>query len=309
MVDITISETPSKSEPASDAEPSIGQVESVAKILRDHAETLQNPEDRDLMQPLEITAEDVAKELKQEQAKPEGEPGPVEISAEGLGMDLPEREAGEMAFAELAEKAGVTVEDLYATEIPLGGDAGLTTLGALKDSVQDFAQLDDKRTAFEDHRSTFERDMIRSRGELQEVIKLLPEIPPELVQHAQNQFADNLAKERQALYAIRPDWKDPEVFQHAQDEVFEVVKDYGFTRNDLDTVVDHRLTKLLWDFQTMAKRIAAANAGRKRVVKQSQQQRARKAVPATGLQAQLQAAKESSSTETKVGAVQALLSQ
>lgn len=306
MVDITISETPSKSEPAADAEPSKSQVESVAKILRDHAETLQNPEDRDLMEPLKITAGDVAKP-KDDADK--SEPDLKEISAEGLGMALPEIEAGELAFAELAEKAGVSVEDLYATEVPLTGDAGVTTLGALKDSVQNFTQLDEKKTAFEEHRSSFENEMIRSRAELQEVIKLLPEIPAELVQHAQAQFSDNLAKERQSLYAIRPDWRDPAAFAHAQDEIFETVKAYGFTKNDMDSVIDHRLIKLLWDFQTMSKRIKGANASAKRVVKQSQQQRAKKAAPATGLAAQINAAKESSSTETKVGAVAALLGQ
>ena len=239
------------------------------------------------------------------------------LSEAGLGM---QPAAGEgqapgdsiaLAMNDLAEKAGLTLEELFDIEVPLGGELGATTLGKLKDDFQDYSQLQNTKTAFEDQRTEFENDMIRSRAELQEIITILTAqdaVPQELIVLAQNKLQDTKDKERAALLTIKPEWKDPAVFAVAQDAIMETVAEYGFTRADLDSVLDHRLTKLLHDFHIMRGRFKDANAQRKRVVKQSRQKRARSAkeAPKAALQSQIDQAK-TGTTADKVAAVSALI--
>ncbi len=242
------------------------------------------------------------------------EPG---LSEDGLGMQPAKGTGGgdpddpmALPLQELAEKAGVTLKELYATVVPLGGEQDeATTLGALKDQFREYSQLEATRSAFEESRTGFENDMIRSRGELQEVIKLLPEVPAAVLQQAQKVYAEARDKEREALHLIKPEWKDAEVFARAQDAVLETVGVYGFKRADLDAVLDHRLTKLLWDFHTMRQRFSEANASAKKVTKVSKQRRVRgnQQAPKVALNKQLSQARDSHSTETKTAAVSALL--
>ena len=241
------------------------------------------------------------------------------LSEDGLGMQ-PAAGDGQapgdsiaLAMQSLAEKAGITLDELFATEVPLGGELEATTLGKLKDNYQDYSQLLETKTAFEDQRTEFENDMIRSRGELQEVISLLTaqgEIPQEVVLLAQQTLQNTKEKERAALLLIKPEWKNPEAFALAQDQIMETVQEYGFTRADLDSVLDHRLTKLLHDFHIMRERFASANAQSKRVIKQSRQRRAKSAreVPKQALQTQMEQAK-TGTTADKVAAVSALIRQ
>jgi len=242
------------------------------------------------------------------------EPG---LSEDGLGMQPATGADGgdpddpiALRLQELAEKAGVTIKELYATVIQLGGEQDeATTLGALKDQFRDYSQLEATRSAFEESRTVFENDMIRSRGELQEVIKLLPEVPDAIVQQAQQVYAASRDKEREALHLVKPEWKDAEAFARAQDAMLETVAEYGFKRADLDAVLDHRLTKLLWDFHVMRKRFSEANASAKKVTRVSKQRRVRgnQQAPKVALNKQLSQARDSHSTEEKTAAVSALL--
>ncbi len=241
------------------------------------------------------------------------------LSEDGLGMK-PTASEGQapgdsiaLAMQSLAEKAGLTLDELFDTEVPLGGELEATTLGKLKDQYQDYSKLQETKIAFEDQRTEFENDMIRSRAELQEIIGMLTaqgQIPQEMVVLAQNQLQNTKDKERAALLTIKPEWKDPAVFAVAMDDILETVGEYGFTRTDLESVLDHRLTKLLHDFHIMRGRFKDANAQRKRVVKQSRQKRANtaKAAPAKELQLMLDKAK-SGTTADKVAAVSRLIHQ
>ena len=244
------------------------------------------------------------------------EPG---LSEDGLGMQPATGDEGgdpdgpiALPLKGLAEKAGITVEELYATVVPLGGEQDeSTTLGALKDQFRDYSQLDATRSAFEESRTVFENDMIRSRGELQELIKMLPEVPPALIKQAQDAYVESQDRERAALHLIKPEWKDAQAFARAQDAVLETVGEYGFKRADLDSVMDHRLTKLLWDFHVMRKRFSEANANAKKVVNPTRRKtrvRGNQQAPnKVALKTQLGQARESTSTEVKTRAVSALL--
>jgi hypothetical protein len=245
-------------------------------------------------------------------AKPGEEPAPGEISEEGLGLPAPAADdLADNALQALAESAGVTVEDLYKIVIPLGDNREPMTLGALKDQALDSARLTEDRQVFDDRKTSFENDMLRARAELQSVVKLLPEVPAELYERAQQQHAGMVASERAALHAVMPEWKDPETYSRILDNIMESVGEYGFERHELDAVFDHRLTKLLHDFHTMRQRIKAANAGLKRDLEVPKDVRARSGKGGGKKAAQdstIQAAKKAPQhSATKVAAVRDIL--
>ena len=168
-------------------------------------------------------------------------------------------------LADLAESAGIKVEDIYKLSVPMRDGVEPMTLGALKDAATKAGDLETLSTEIDERRTTFENEMIRSRGELNAIVAMLPQIPPELVAKARDAHIDNLEVERQALLTVMPAWADDKVYGQAQADILEAVGDYGFSRTDLDLVIDHRLTKLLHDFAGMKKRIAAANAKAKEI--------------------------------------------
>ncbi len=172
---------------------------------------------------------------------------------------------GAKTLADLAESAGIKVEDIYKLSVPMRDGVEPMTLGALKDAATKAGDLETLSTEIEERRSTFENEMIRSRGELNAIVAMLPQIPPELVAKARDAHIENLEVERQALLSVKPEWADDKVYGQAQADILDAVADYGFSRTDLDLVIDHRLTKLLHDFAGMKKRIAAANAKAKEI--------------------------------------------
>ncbi len=174
-------------------------------------------------------------------------------------------------LAEAAAKLGLTDKQLYELTVPLRDGADPTTLGAMKDRVQESEDLVGLRSELDDRRSTFENDMMRARQELTRVVELLPNVPPALIEQAQSAHLAHTERERVALLSIKPEWRDPAVFASAKDDMLETCAPYGFSRSDLDLVIDHRLTKLLHDYSQLKKRVDSANANFRAV--QTQQSR------------------------------------
>ena len=169
------------------------------------------------------------------------------------------------SLADLAEQLGVKPEEIYKLKIPMREDGTVLTLGELKDQAGKALDLDDVSAEINERRTTFENDMIRSKQELADIVSLLPEVPPSLIEKARAAHFDTVERERNALLDILPEWKDDQKYAAARGEMLEAVADYGFTAADLDLVIDHRLSKLIWDFTGYKKRIDAANAKAKEI--------------------------------------------
>ena len=211
---------------------------------------------------------------------------------------------------ELAEAAGIDAEKLYGLEVPLGGDAAPITLGKLKDAYQQTGALEAERTELDDRRTEFENEMIRSRQELTEIIKLLPQVPPALLQKAQAAHQAQVETMRRDMLTYKPEWADDSKYQAAKADILEAVKDYGYTRGDLDLVIDARLTKLLHDFAGLKKRVAKANAAAKLIREENRKPQPRKTTRQDKKQAResnLNRAKHGTTLDSKVPAVAALL--
>ena len=168
-------------------------------------------------------------------------------------------------LAELADVSGLKIADVYKLHVPMRDGVEPMTLGAIKDAASKAGDLEALAVELDERRATFENDMIRSRGELNQIVALLPEIPDALIAKARDAHLEHLQVERKALFDVKPEWKDDATYARAQDDILEAVADYGFSRTDLDLVIDHRLTKLLHDFAGMKKRITKANARAKEI--------------------------------------------
>ena len=214
------------------------------------------------------------------------------------------------ALAELAEKAGTTIEEIYKLPVAMSDGRPSVTLGELKDSYKDVDAIEEQRGALEAHRTAFENDMIRSRGELQEVLKMLPEIPEAVIAQARQKYAELIDNERAALLSVKPEWADPDKFMAAQDQMVEAIADYGFRKSDLSDVKDHRLTKLIYDFSVLKRRVSEAKASRKKLVRDHNAAPAtRRTAPQTkqGRDADAQGEAAAGTLEQKVQAVHQLI--
>ena len=213
-----------------------------------------------------------------------------EIRTDDLGME-PAGDDGRdaefvSALTELAEKAGVPIEDVYKLQVSFkGGDRSPVTLGELKDGFVEASELEEKRDAFEQHRTTFENEMIRTRGELTEVLKLLPEVPPEFIAEGKRRYEVNIDNEREALFSIRPEWRtDPHEYRAAREKMIATVADYGFRPAEFEDIIDHRLIKLLHDFANLKSRVADAQASKKKLVRDHRSPRSGTRTPARNTQ-------------------------
>ena len=213
-------------------------------------------------------------------------------------------------LAEAAQLLGCEIGDLYKLQVPMSDGDDAMTLGKMKDHASNAVAVEGMTVELDDRRASFENEMIRARQELNEVIGLLPAVPPALIERAQQAHIEHLDRERAALLAIKPEWRDDSVFQAAQGDILEAVADYGFSRADLDLVVDHRLTKLLFDFAGLKTRVAKANARAKEIA--SSQPRAGKKLSdsqrrAAATAAAVSQSKQQQTPQSRTAAVAALL--
>ena len=167
-------------------------------------------------------------------------------------------------LAELAEIAGLDLDDVYKIGVPMADGESLT-LSALKDSQAQAGELDEARTTLDVDRETFQNEMLRARQELAEVIQLLPQLPPQLIEQAKQKHIETLDRERAALVGIMPEWADAATYNRAVDDMAKTAATYGLSRLDVESIVDHRVMKMLHDFTTLQARYAAANAKLKEV--------------------------------------------
>jgi hypothetical protein len=238
--------------------------------------------------------------------------GAEDIDTSDLGIGAAENSGdadSTSALAELAEKAGTSVEELYKLEIAMPDGRPTVTLGELKDSHLDAQALDDQRASFDEHRTSFENEMIRARGELTEVLSLLGELPDELLQRGRQQYAKTVDEERSALLGIKPEWADIDAYRAAKGQMAQAVSEYGFRPAELEAIVDHRLVKLVWDFSELKRRVDAAKAGRKRQVRDHKTSRpANRAASGNATRTeQQQRAAASSRSEDKAAAIAGIL--
>lgn len=161
----------------------------------------------------------------------------------------------------LAENAGISAKEIYTHTVPMGDGREPVTIGDLKDQALEFQRREDLNESLDQRQTDFENEMLRARQEFAALVDLLPNgIPQALLAEAKRQHVTSQDEELRQLLAVKPEWRNPEVYQRAQLDILDAIAPYGMGRADLTRVLDHRMGKLLHDFANMSKRVAAANA-------------------------------------------------
>ena len=188
--------------------------------------------------------------------EPEGEPEPAPAAAEGEPEpegDLdPDDDAtqGEMDLSALAESLEIPLDELYAVEIPLGGDDGSFTLGEVKDQMRELRSVAADRELLTQDQTSSENEKLVARQELQQVVAMLGDsISPQLLEHARQTLNVEVAREREATFEAIPEWRDKETAERERSQINEFLRGYGFSKAELSQVYDHRLLKLARDSQ------------------------------------------------------------
>jgi len=228
--------------------------------------------------------EDVTTTVVEPEAKPEKseslEQSSVDDEIAGLDADddeAPETDADEIEQPEvvetldaksLAEKLGVTVEEVYSMKFPYGEGGDAITLGELKDAGIRARTIDQESESLSDERNSFINEQMKSRSELQNIVSMLPDgIPPELVQAANYQHQQAVQRERVSLLETIPDWRDVAVEKLAREAIATNLKQYGFQDVEISNMLDHRLVKLIHDFTRMRQKIIKPTVELQRIKK------------------------------------------
>ncbi len=222
-----------------------------------------------------LVGEDLAPELnksKSEPALPKGSEGapkePARIPAEDEGesslldgiADVLSGEAEKPAGDEkgipgespkvdleinaIAKHLGVDVAELYEKLlIPMPDGAEPLTVSALKDHAQTRVEHSLEVESFHTERDAHRVEMSSARAEVQQLISMMPKefLTPQMLAAAQGELATSKRREQIALLERIPEWKD-DVKRNADLEIIGPhIEAFGFPREMLESVVDHRL--------------------------------------------------------------------
>lgn len=276
-------------------------VKEISTLLNSESEgkPLEKPDDGDITPPETLAALDseaipdaVAPQPGTESSDPQTEP----------------TEHNEhVSLKDLADTLDVDAKDLYDVQIPIGADK-VATLGDLKDSFKKFEVMQKGQADFEDNKTRSENEMMIARRQIESLVQLGAKsgaLTPELVDMVDKQHLETVNRERNALYNVIPEWKDNTTRQTDLDAIVNVMSSYGFSRNDVESVLDHRLLKFVHDMTKRTNMIS--DARKKQAVPKNTGKHSRSVSPSkSALQQRIATAKKGSQTQ-KIDAISTLI--
>jgi hypothetical protein len=208
-------------------------------------------------------------------------------------------------LTELAERLEVEVKDLYAIEIPAAEDGGEShTLGSLKDEAAKQVDYAGRELALEERRVKLENDQVRARGELEVILSSLPPdaIKPDILKRAKAEREVFLDREAARVLDVIPEWENDQTKRDDLAGIGEHMAQYGFDKNHIDQVADHRMLRYMRDNFNRKRLVDKALAGVKPVKPIPQGTKRQPAKPAATV-----TATPESSLDEQLTAVDALL--
>lgn len=154
-----------------------------------------------------------------------------------------------VTLKELAEAMELETKDLYDVEISIGKDLTVT-LGELKDGHHELEKLRGEHAEFETRKTTQENETMVAKRQIEQLVELgvrTNSLHPEVIQRLETMHEETVTRERRAVFSVLPEWKD-DVKRSADFEVIhEYANKYGFSRVEVEAVLDHRHLKMLRD--------------------------------------------------------------
>jgi len=192
-----------------------------------------------------------------EKKEPQGEPAGDDTLPGGEPAGEPEgKKAKARGLADVAELAGMTLEELYALEIPLSGDRGKFSLGQVKDYLQDHGlaaveygvEVTSARKAREEAEEQRERvtgEALATRRELAGILAAMPGVPRAVLAAVREAQGNRMQRELSLALDSAPEWKDPRAFAADREDMAKILRPYGFTKMELEQIDDSRLLLFL----------------------------------------------------------------
>ena len=177
------------------------------------------------------------------------------------------------SFKALADAAGIDLASLYDLTISFGDGQGVNAepvkLGAIKDAFQKGLDLDTRSAELETATAEFENEQIVKNQSIDLALSEL-NLTPGQIEAQRVRVADNYLREQQKLFQIVPELaKNAELRQQTRAEIVELVKPYGISAVEIDSLADHRFYKFAMDAVKWRRLIAEASANAKRLRKTS----------------------------------------
>ena len=197
-----------------------------------------------------------------------------ELLAEALGGQLPdtgetptaepeadrEEETGnDDAEPEMEAEGDETPEIDYdlELEIPLPDGAQPIKLGELKDA---YVEQQRNQVALTER----ENAVMRKYDEINQVMQVVGEIPPELQEQARQMHAAQMQSEHNPQMQAIPEMDTRDGFIRVKEAVLPVLNDYGVTAEQAAMITDHRVIKMAYD---LSKQRAAQETAKQAVEK------------------------------------------
>lgn len=153
-------------------------------------------------------------------------------------------ETAGLALDALAERLGISVEDVYAqVRVALPDGGGELSLGELKDLAVEHRKTAADRLEWETARETERAAMGQATAELQTLLGMIPAEArsPAMIRAAQEKLEVVRAAEQQKLLARVPSWRDPAQFQADLEVIGPHIEGFGFSKDEFGGVYDARL--------------------------------------------------------------------
>lgn len=159
-------------------------------------------------------------------------------------------------FKEIAEKLGMTPEEVYKMALTTG-DGEEVTLGALKDAYvsQETARRETvQREVDLDARETAITQSQRLWSQLGDQLGKV--LPPDAMQQLTDHLQQTDERERRTLMQMAPELQDETKLQQFRDDVVETLGQYGYKPHEV-VIGDHRQALVIRDLIRAQKRLKA----------------------------------------------------
>jgi hypothetical protein len=229
---------PEQGQPETEEEADVAEAEDVEPEAE--AETPE-PEDG---QPEEVEADAESDETDEVQEAEDDDDDPTITLSDGEEIKFSELQSGYMRQKDYTQKTMALSEDRKQFE-----SERQQVTEHLK---QQYAQLEDQLATFAieqvqepDWEKVKPEDYPRTRAEYDKAVKRREEARQAYQQLKQQQHAETLQREQQAMYQAFPQWRDPAVFQQDVSEMMSLAGEYGFSQEEMAGITDHRMFRVL----------------------------------------------------------------
>jgi len=161
---------------------------------------------------------------------------------------------------DLAETLGVAVKDLYAITFPMAEGGTPRSIGELKDILAKEVDFESRSMQWEETRTKTENELLRAREDLRVILQSIPKgtIKPEVLAKAQAEATAYREQEAARTLEVIPEWSKDETKTADREAMLSHMQAYGFTKAQLEAIVDHRMLKYIRDNMLRERRVAAA---------------------------------------------------